>query len=171
MRYAQIDKCECCNGQDIGVSLFTQGCPLHCPGCHNSSIWDFDGGEEWNDAAKDELLSLAAKPFVHRLSVLGGEPLIPANLADIAELLRETKEMKPTIKTWLYTGYLYEKLAAAYRDNGDFGRILSNLDILVDGPYLEAQRDITLKFKGSANQRLIDVPATLESGKVILATI
>lgn len=156
MRFAQIRKMDISNGSGIGVSLFVQGCLwrlIHCPGCHNSNIWDFNGGEEYTQKTEQQILELIKPDYNTRMSVLGGEPLIPQNYAPLAHLIKEVKAAKDSIKIWLYTGYIYENLKKVEDEN--LQCILSNIDYLVDGPYIESQRDITLAFRGSRNQRIL----------------
>ena len=141
------------NGTGFGVSIFTQGCPIHCKGCHNSSIWDFDGGSEYTAETEDLLLSLLSKPHITRLSILGGEPLLPNNYEHIAHLIKRVKNELPHIEIWLWTGYLIEDLAEI--DDNNLRYILSNLDYLIDGPFVQEKRDLTLKFRGSDNQRVL----------------
>lgn len=153
MRYETIEKCECVNGLNIGVSLWVCGCPLQCEGCHNSDIWDFNGGEEYTQETEQQILNLIKPEYITRLSVLGGEPLIPQNYSGLAHLIKEAKVAKESIKIWLYTGYIYENLKKI--EDEDLQYILSHINYLVDGPYVESQRDITLAFRGSRNQRIL----------------
>lgn len=164
MRYALIRKMDISNGPGVGVSLFVQGCHLHCKGCFNSTTWDFNGGKEWNDDVKQKFLELASRPYIKRISILGGEPLSPENSYDIYELIVEIKDKLPDKVIWLYTGYLFE-----YAINNQFNRkILELCDVVVDDRYVEELKDIGLPWRGSSNQRVIDVQETLKQNKIVL---
>lgn len=184
MRYAQIDKCECCNGNNIGVSLFTQGCPIRCPHCHNASIWDFDGGKIWDKDAEQTVIDLLNKPYITRLSILGGEPVLDRNIQELAYLCSHVKQLWPQKKIWLWSGYLWEDIYylafQPYRsslpyqqewtsqEKEDLKNLLFNIDILVDGPFVQEKKDLTLKWRGSWNQRVINVPETLKQTHQLL---
>ena len=164
MRYALIRKMDISNGPGVGVSLFVQGCHLHCKGCFNSTAWDFNGGKEWNDDVKQKFLELASRPYIKRISILGGEPLSPENSYDIYELITEIKDKLPDKVIWLYTGYLFE-----YAINNKSNRkILELCDVVVDDRYVEELKDIGLPWRGSSNQRVIDVQETLKQNKIVL---
>lgn len=164
MRYALIRKMDISNGPGVGVSLFVQGCHLHCKGCFNSTAWDFNGGKEWNDDVKQKFLELASKPYIKRISILGGEPLSPENSYDLYELITEIKDKLPDKVIWLYTGYLFE-----YAINNQSNRkILELCDVVVDDRYVEELKDIGLPWCGSSNQRVIDVQETLKQNKIVL---
>lgn len=162
MRYAQIRKMDITNGTGIGVSLFTQGCPYRCKGCFNSETWDFNGGKEWNKDVEDYFLSLLDNDFVQRVTFLGGEPLIENNLEDLKKLLIKIKEFHPNIEVWCYSGNTFENMSEKQLD------VLKYVDVLVDGPFIFALKDLTLKYRGSSNQRIIDVQASLRAGKAII---
>lgn len=164
MRYAQIDECECCNGNDIGVSLFTQGCPIKCPGCHNDSIWDFNGGTEFTEETIDTIIELIKKPYIKRLSILGGEPLEPENYYMLKKLLETVIMVKPNIKIWIWTGYTWYNLLLKLKY--EFGKrllwdILKTCNVLIDGPFIQEKKDITLKWRGSSNQNVIDMEQSI----------
>lgn len=164
MRYALIRKMDISNGPGVGVSLFVQGCHLHCKGCFNSTAWDFNGGKEWNDDVKQKFLELASRPYIKRISILGGEPLSYENVFDIYELIVEIKNKLPDKVIWLYTGYLFE-----YVINNQFCRkVLELCDVVVDDRYVEELKDIGLPWRGSSNQRVIDVQETLKQNKIVL---
>lgn len=164
MRYALIRKMDISNGPGVGVSLFVQGCHLRCKGCFNSTAWDFNGGKEWNDDVKQKFLELASKPYIKRISILGGEPLSPENSYDLYELITEIKNKLPDKVIWLYTGYLFE-----YAINNQSNRkILELCDVVVDDRYVEELKDIGLPWCGSSNQRVIDVQETLKQNKIVL---
>lgn len=178
MRYARIDSCECCNGNDVGMSLYTQGCNQRCPGCFNSDIWDCFGGKQWSNKAKNQVLDVLSKSYIKRMSLVGGEPLLPQNVADLADLVQRVKQCYPDKKIWVWSGYTWPQIyATAYDMTGTSEEIpqdvwtieekralqviLETIDVLVDGPFIQEQRDITLKWRGSKNQRVLDVKETL----------
>ena len=167
MRYSQIRSMDISNGNGVGVSLFMQGCPLHCEGCFNKELWDFEGGKEYDSKIQDLLLSLLAPDYVKRFSLLGGEPLAPENVKGSLNLLRSIRNSyNNTKEIWLYTGYTLEELNE--RCDRDIAEILSMIDVLVDGRFVYAKKDLSLAFRGSTNQRIIDMKATLEQRKIIL---
>ena len=163
MRYASIRDLDISNGTGVGVSLFVQGCPLHCKNCFNPNTWGFDGGEEWTDDTENTLIQLTNRPYIKRVSILGGEPLANPNRYQIFLLCSRIKNLYKDKKIWLYSGYTYEQICQSREQF----KVLTCIDVLVDGPYIDEQRDITLAFRGSRNQRLINVPETLKQGKII----
>lgn len=163
MRYAKIDKCEVCNGEGVGVALFVQGCKFHCEGCFNSDTWNFNGGKEWNDETENKLLSLADKPYITRLSILGGEPLAEESLDGVLHLVDRFHVSFPQKTIWLYSGYTYEQAI----QNEERKKILLLCDVMVDGRYEGDKRDITLAWRGSSNQRVINVPKSILKGEII----
>lgn len=162
MKYANITNVEVVNGKDVGVSVYTQGCPHHCYKCFNPETWDFDSGFIWSEKEENKVLSLLKNSYVKRLTILGGEPLIKQNKNDLHNLLKKVKEIHPNKQIWLYTGYIYEDIKSEFYD------IIKYVDVLVDGKYVDKLRDVTLKFRGSSNQRIIDVQKSLEKKEVIL---
>lgn len=162
MRYNLIDKCEAINGEGFGVSLYTQGCPYHCPGCFNPETWDFDKGKEWTQQEEDLIIELLKPDYIKRLTILGGEPLIERNIEPLTALLIKVRHIYPDKKVWLYTGGNFE-FESARCDN-----LIEHVDILIDGQFKQELRDITLKWKGSSNQRVIDVQKSLKEGETIL---
>lgn len=180
MRFAQIRSMDISNGEGVGVSLFVQGCPFHCFGCFNSETWNFDGGKEWTEETEDKFMKLIDRPYIKRISFLGGEPLAEQNLDDVLSLIKEIRISFPEKTIWLYTGYKFDLLNSKYNEykytlfaaNADEWltrwEIISNVNVLVDGEYIDEQKDLTLKFRGSKNQRVIDVKETLKQGKVVL---
>ena len=167
MRYNAIQRCEYINGNDIGVSLYIQGCSLHCEGCFNPETWSFDGGEEFDATAYNNLLTLLDKPYITRFSILGGEPLERCNWEDLSGLIHSIREHKPNLEIWLYTGYTYEFLMQLidewrikwpkFNDAFLLESILENVDMLVAGPFVEEEKDKTLPFRGSRNQKIINL--------------
>ena len=162
MNYIKITKNDIANGSGVRCVLWVAGCSQRCVNCHNQSTWNFNAGALFDDMAKRELFEALDKPHIKGITISGGHPLDPHNFEDVLALAREIKTQFPTKDIWLYTGYLYEELY--YRE---ISRILLYIDVLVDGPYIDEQRDITLAFRGSKNQRLIDVKETLKQGKII----
>jgi anaerobic ribonucleoside-triphosphate reductase activating protein len=163
MRYASIRSLDVTNGEGVGVSLFVQGCPFHCVNCFNPNTWDFNAGKEWTLDTEKQFLDLVSKPHVQRVSILGGEPLANQNQYSVFLLCSKIKQTFPNKKIWLYTGYTYENILHSREKT----KVLCCVDILVDGQYIDEQRDVTLPFRGSKNQRLIDVKQTLEQNKII----
>lgn len=162
MRYASIRRLDISNGEGLGVTLFTQGCPFHCKNCFNPETHDFDGGKEYTIDTKNAILSLINRAQIKRFSILGGEPLIERNKEDMIDLCSSIKEIRPDIKIWVYTGNIFENV------KDDWYELLYNyVDVLVDGPYVDSKRDLRLKFRGSSNQRVIDVRKSIFEGKVI----
>ena len=160
MRYAQIRDMDISNGVGIGVALFVQGCNRRCHNCFNPITWDFSGGYEWTEAVEKAFLEAVAKPFVRRVSVLGGEPLANENTEGVYKIIEKIKERYPNKSIWLYTGHTFEELNKEQRE------VALMCDVVVDGAYIEKLRDYTLKFRGRSNQRLIDIKATKETGVV-----
>lgn len=175
MRYAQIRSMDISDGEGIGVALFVQGCPFMCKNCFNHETWDFNGGKEWTEETEQEFLELANKPYIKRISILGGEPLAEPNLDDVLKLTEKIRLLFGNTKTiWLYTGYEWSQLFndGVYTSKEHAGlkrrNIVKLCDILVDGRYIDSQKDVTLKWKGSSNQRVIDVKQSLTQNKIIL---
>ena len=160
MRYAQIRNMDISNGEHIGVSLFVQGCRFCCKGCFNKETWDFNGGKEWTQEVEDKFFDLINRPYIKRVSILGGEPLADGNKLVVLDLIKKIKDKYPNKSIWLYTGYTLEEISSLNN--------LRYIDVLVDGRYIEEQKDLTLKFRGSKNQRLIDIQKTLKENKIVL---
>lgn len=164
MNYATIKFCDIANGVGVRTSLFVSGCRLHCPGCFNEEAWSFKAGEEFTPLVEQQILDSLAPFYVDGLSVLGGEPTEPENAEALAPFLEKVRSTYPQKNIWMYSGRTWEQLtnggdhASSYMD-----RILACLDVLVDGPWVSSKHDITLRFRGSSNQRLVDVPATLKA--------
>lgn len=173
MNYHKIEKTSIANGEGIRVVLWVSGCSLHCKGCHNPETWDINSGKLFDDAAKQELFEALDKSYIQGITFSGGHPLEYENLPDVYNLIKEVRTKFPEKDIWLYTGYTlsnsdFDNTVDICWDNGLLRNyILTMCDIVVDGPYIEEQRDITLKFCGSTNQRLIDVKETLNQGKII----
>ena len=170
MRYALIRKMDVSNGVGVGVSLFVQGCHFHCKGCFNPETWDFNGGKEWTPEIEEEFFALASKPYIHRISILGGEPLADENVYDVLMLLKRLRRQFPEKQIWLYTGYTWESIQAIYRKDYERCAALTCIDVLVDGRFQLDKQDTLnreIVFAGSTNQRIIDVQASLASGKIV----
>lgn len=162
MKYNYIDKCEAINGIGFGVSLYTQGCPYHCPGCFNPETWDFNKGKDWTKDNEDYIIKLLEPTQMRRLTILGGEPLIERNIKPLEQLCKRIKESYPDKQIWLYTGGDFESKSEEYYN------LIKYIDILIDGQFKLELRDITLKWKGSSNQRVIDVQKSLKHKEVII---
>ena len=147
MRYNKIRKLDISNGDGCGVTIFTQGCNIHCKGCFNTELWDKSGGKEWTNETFNLVNSLLENPYIDHLTWLGGEPTMWAST--ITDLNRKFKSSHPNIKIWLYSGYTYEEL----QTKSGTKELLSTVDILVDGRFVEELKDIELKFRGSKNQK------------------
>ena len=170
MNYATSKNCDIANGPGVRVSLFVSGCTHRCPGCFNEVAWDFNYGEPFTQETIDSILGMLAPNHIKGLTLLGGEPFEPQNQPDIVKLLRQVKEKYPEKSVWAFSGYLFDKdiLAGRLGPWEITKEYLSYLDVLVDGPFVEAKKNLSLRFRGSENQRLIDVPASLQEGEVIL---
>ncbi len=167
MNYATIKNCDIANGPGVRVSLFVSGCTHHCPGCFNEVAWDFDYGQPFTQETINLILSWLAPAHVKGLTLLGGEPFEPQNQGAIVDLLRQVRAKYPEKSIWAFSGYLFDRDITSGR-LGDTAEYLRYLDVLVDGPFIEAKKNLSLRFRGSENQRLIDVPASLEQGEVVL---
>lgn len=167
MNYATIKNCDIANGPGVRVSLFVSGCTHRCPGCFNEVAWDFDYGEPFTETVMDSILEMLRPDYIRGLTLLGGEPFEPQNQGPVVELLRRIKREMPEKSIWAFSGYLFDKDILSGRI-GDCREYLSYLDVLVDGPFVLAKKNLSLRFRGSENQRLIDVPASLAAGEVVL---
>lgn len=213
MRYAQIRSMDISNGEGVGVSLFVQGCDKHCFNCFNSETWDFNGGKEWTEETKNKFMELIDRPYIRRISILGGEPLAEQNLDDILSLIKEIREKYPISQNpnsenigksrvledensneirisfpeksiWLYTGFQwnyimnyqpvetddFDYIEESYNDRLMEKRkqIISLCNVVVDGEYIDEQKDLTLAYRGSKNQHVIDVKQSLAQNKMVL---
>lgn len=164
MNYHNITKQDMLNGEGFRTVLWTAGCEHHCEECQNPLTWDKCGGLVFDDEAKREVLESLSDEITSGLTLSGGDPLATFNRADILELVKEVKDKYPDKDIWSYTGYTYEQLL----EDETASEILKYIDVLVDGRYMKDLRDVSLNWRGSSNQRLIDVPKSLVAGKVIL---
>ena len=169
MYYGELKTHDIANGPGVRVSLFVSGCTHRCPGCFNSPAWDYAYGQPFTQETVDKILDALAPSFIRGLTLLGGEPFDPKNQETVVELLRAVKARYPEKSIWAFTGYLLHRdlLSGKVGQSEIVQEYLSYLDVLVDGPFVEAQKDLMLRFRGSKNQRLIDVPATLAGGKIV----
>ena len=149
-----------CQRLGVRVVLWCSGCSLHCRGCQNPKTWDINSGKLFDESAKQELFEALDKPYIQGITFSGGHPLENENISEVYNLCKEIKEKFPTKDIWLYTGYIFEDINSYL--------IMKYIDVLVDGRYIEEQRDITLQFRGSKNQRVIDVKKSLEENKIVL---
>lgn len=169
MHYAEVKYFDVANGPGIRVSLFVSGCPHACPGCFNEIAWNYEYGEKYTEEVEEKILKAVSKAEIQGLSLLGGEPLYPANLHALLPLLRKMKERLPKKDIWCYSGYTYEELLSREgEEKKELEELFSYLTVLVDGRFIEAEKDITLLFRGSKNQRLILVEESRRRGEVVL---
>lgn len=177
MNYAAIKKRDVANGPGVRVSVFVSGCTHECKGCFNSEAWDFSYGTEYTEEAEAEILEALAPDYIRGLSVLGGEPMEPQNRGTVLGLLRKVRERFPQKDIWCYTGYEYEKdilrwMREEAEENavGETEELLTLIDVLVDGEFVEEKKNLRLAFRGSENQRLIHVKESLRQGRVVCLT-
>ena len=170
MNYAEIKKCDVANGPGVRVSLFVSGCTHHCKECFNKETWDFQFGKPFTQDTINEILELLSPDYIKGITLLGGEPMEPENQHGLLELAKRAKALHPEKSIWCYTGDIYEDLvdAASPRHTEETDELLGLIDVLVDGPYIDSLHDITLRFRGSSNQRVIDMNETRKTGEVVL---
>lgn len=181
MRYAQIRPMDISNGEGIGVALFTQGCPIHCKGCFQPETWDFEGGKDFGEDEMSLILELMDKPHITRFSILGGEPLSLVNLPALRAVILNVKCNFPEKKIWMWTGYTWDQIVSKWHDLDTQGKlddfdyylmdaledILANIDYLIAGPFIEEQKDLTLLWRGSRNQEVLDMKASINWNEMI----
>ena len=170
MNYAVIKKTDTANGPGVRVSLFVSGCTHHCKGCFNSETWDFNYGMPYTEETENEIIGALSPAYIRGLSLLGGEPLEPANRTVLLGLLKRVRSLYPHKDVWCYTGYDFEKDLLVWMEEGraDVEELLSLIDVLVDGEFVEEKKNLRLAFRGSENQRLLDVPAALKDRRAII---
>ncbi len=170
MNYAAIKNNDIANGPGVRVSLFVSGCTHRCKGCFNEIAWDFDYGQPFTQQTIEQILAMLAPAHVKGLTVLGGEPFEPQNQPAVLELLQQVRQRCPEKSVWAFSGYLFDRdiLTGRLGPWEVTQQLLACLDVLVDGPFVEEKKDLMLRFRGSSNQRLIDVPASLAQDKVVL---
>ena len=166
MKYANIKKHDIANGPGVRVSLFVSGCNHRCKGCFNSIAWDFNYGNEFTDDTINEIIEALDKNYIDGLSLLGGEPLEELNQQDVLKLIREVKEKLPNKTIWLYSGFTYEEISNM--KTKEINDIIKNIDVLVDGKFEIDLYDPALFFRGSSNQRIINIQETLKKKEIIL---
>lgn len=169
MYYADIKKIDVANGPGVRVSLFVSGCTHHCKGCFNQEAWDFHYGRPYTQETEDEILQALSPSYIAGLTLLGGEPFEPQNQAALLPLLRRVRRELPEKSIWAFSGYTLDTdiLTGKLGDWDITREILSYLDVLVDGEFIQEKKDISLRFRGSSNQRLIDLPKTLAADSVV----
>jgi anaerobic ribonucleoside-triphosphate reductase activating protein len=170
VNFATIKPFDVANGPGVRVSLFVSGCTHRCKGCFNEEAWDFSYGEEFTSESLDKILTAMKPDYIKGFSLLGGEPFEPRNQIVLADVLEKIKKAYPDKTVWCYTGYTYDKdlLSGRLCDKNITDRMLKNIDILVDGKFVEELKNLKLRFKGSENQRIIDLRKSEESGLVVL---
>ena len=170
MNYGEIKNCDIANGEGVRVTLFVSGCTNRCPGCFQPQTWDFSYGEPFTAETEEKILSMLAPEYINGLTLLGGDPFEPQNQRDLVPFVKRVRETYPRKNVWAFTGFTLEEL----RREGSHPRcevtdeLLGMIDILVDGRFVEALKDIRLRFRGSSNQRIIDMNRTREVGEIIL---
>lgn len=182
MRFASMRNLDISNGEGVGVSLFVQGCDRHCFNCFNPDTWNFNDGKEWTEETKNKFIKLIDRPYINRISVLGGEPLAEQNLDEVLSLIKEIRISFPEKTIWLYTGFEWNSLITKINQptfpDKNFAHtieihkkrqeIIKLCNVVVDGEYIDEQKDLTLKFRGSKNQHVIDVKQSLTQNKMVL---
>lgn len=170
MHYSTIKDCDIANGIGVRITLFVSGCTNHCKNCFQPQTWDFDFGEPFTEETEEKLLEMLKPDYINGLTLLGGEPMEPQNQRALVPFLKRVREAYPNKNVWCFTGFTYEVL----KTDGSHPRcevtdeMLSLIDVLVDGRYVDELKDLTLQFRGSSNQRLIDMVKTRENGEVTL---
>ncbi len=173
MNYGEIKKSDIANGLGVRVSLFVSGCTHHCKNCFNKETWDFDYGQPFDNRAKQLVIEALAPEYIAGLTLIGGEPMEPSNQRALLPFVKKVKELYPNKNIWCYTGYLFDKeLLEESRARCEVtDELLSYIDIIVDGRFVDEKKDITLRFRGSSNQRIIQVQPSLEKGIVVLSEL
>jgi len=175
MRYADYYDCDICNGNEVGMSLFVSGCPFHCRGCFNSEIWDYESGKRWTEEVEKRFLELVGRKYIKRITFVGGDPLCDNNALDVYALIKKIREIYPDKKIWIYTGYTWEEIFINQNtDDASLAEIcrqkaVANCDILIDGRFEIDKKDLSLAFRGSTNQRIIDVKESMKTNQIVLA--
>lgn len=168
MNYATIKKYDIANGLGVRVSLFVSGCTHHCKNCFNAVAWDFNYGEPFTKEVEDEIIEALKQPMISGLTLLGGEPMEPVNQRGLLSFLKRVKAQIPDKTIWCYSGYVLEEVLTGRAHIDITDEILEMIDVLVDGKFVEELKDITLKFRGSSNQRVIDLKTTLATKQLCL---
>ena len=170
MNYADIKQYDVANGPGVRISLFVSGCTHRCPNCFNEVAWDFDYGQPFTDETIEKILEYLEPSYIAGLTLLGGEPMEHSNQKGLLPLVRKVKERYPNKNIWCFSGYLFDRdiVERMLKEWPETAELLGYIDVLVDGEYVEAKKDLSKRFKGSANQRTIDVQASLREGQVVL---
>ena len=163
MNFMEIKKSDIANGPGVRVSIFVSGCTHHCKGCFNPDTWDFDAGKPFDKSVEDELITLLSRDYIAGLTLLGGEPMEPQNRAVLLPFLRRVREALPEKNIWCYSGYTFEELLADGAED-----MLELIDVLVDGRFVLEKKDIRLAFRGSSNQRILDMKKSLADKTPVL---
>lgn len=164
MNYIKISKNDIANGIGIGCVLWVSGCDIHCKNCHNQSTWDYNTGKPFTEDTMQELLFELTKPYITHITISGGHPLDPLNAPEVLKIVKRVKMVFPNKDIWVYSGYEWENIIK----DETLREIMKYTDILVDGPYIDELRDVSLAFRGSSNQRIIDVQKSLVTDQIIL---
>ena len=169
MNYAGIKYCDIANGTGCRTVLFVSGCRNACKGCFQPQTWDFGYGEPFDEKVQEEVLKSLEPDYITGITALGGEPFEPENQKELVPFMRKVVARYPNKNVWAFTGYIYDKdlVAGGRRHTEDTDELLSMIDVLVDGPFQEEKKDITLKFRGSSNQRILDLKETIRTGNII----
>ncbi|MBR2704731.1 MAG: anaerobic ribonucleoside-triphosphate reductase activating protein [Clostridia bacterium] len=169
MNYADIKRIDTANGEGVRVSVFVSGCNHHCEGCFNQCAWDFNYGNKFTDIEINKVLEYLDHDYIKGLSLLGGEPLEPCNQEGLLPLVRKVKERFPDKDIWCYTGFDFEKdvVGRMAKENQTSNELIKYFDVVVDGKFELAKKDLKLRFRGSSNQRIINVPETLKEHKIV----
>ena len=170
MYYGNLKELDVADGEGVRVTLFVSGCTNHCEGCFQPATWDFSFGREYTNETQERILELLDRPYIDGLTLLGGEPFEPSNQRVLVELCKEVKTHFPKKTIWAYTGFIYDKdlLPGCRKHTEVTEELLSYIDVLVDGPFLLSERNLALSFRGSENQRVLDLRKTRETGKIVL---
>ena len=168
MHFASIKNCDIANGVGVRISLFVSGCTHHCHNCFNQEAWDFNYGQQFTKTQEDQIIDLLKPDYIAGLSLLGGEPMEDLNQKGLLPFVKRVKEIYPNKTIWCYSGYTYEYLLEKSKTQEYTKELLSLIYVLVDGKYVEELHDLSLRFRGSSNQRIIDVPKTLQQNKIVL---
>ena len=170
MNYGNIKECDIADGPGVRVSLFVSGCRHHCKGCFNEETWNFNYGQPYTEETEAEILNSLDSNFIQGFTLLGGEPFEPENQVELVKLLKKVRETYPKKDIWCYSGYLFDRdmFPGGFVDTNVTDEMLSYIDVLVDGEFKEALKDVTLVFRGSQNQRIINVQESKKQGKVVL---
>ncbi len=174
MNYGQIKYCDIANGKGVRTTLFVSGCRHHCKGCFQPQTWDFSYGEPYTAEVEEKIIASLSSEYISGLTLLGGEPFEPENQAVLASLLERVTKEYPNKNIWVYTGYLFEELTGTLPSHArceHTDKMLSFIDVLVDGEFKEELKDISLRFRGSSNQRIIDVKRTFETGEISIINL